>query len=351
MNGTDLSIDERIRSFASSVRGHLDDLPSDELDEIIGGLVADLTDQAADNEGTLDLGDPAEYAAELRAAAGLPPRDARAQRASLGVRLRAWRSRTAVRIRLSPVGAWLLDLLIALRPVWWVLRGYGVYVVLLFLITFGRPRNDQLIVPDSFIEWGAVAVLVIVSVQWGRGDWLPGKALRHVRTVASILAVIALIPAIPIALSPRTEYVYASESVGIPGLALDGVQINNIFAYDADGNPIDHVQLFTGKGTPLNLYGEAGGEILFSEDGEQSEFGIHDTGTHASVPSKDYRGRPVWNIYPLDEAPWDPMTAQPDLDAAEQPAPPFPLAPSIDAAGPTPSPTPTPSQPVETPAP
>ncbi|WP_157560236.1 hypothetical protein [Microbacterium sp. H83] len=72
----------------------------------------------------------------------------------------------------------------------------------------------------------------------------------------------------------------------------------------------------------------------------------------ASIPSEDYRGKPVWNIYPLDEAEWDPMTGRPDLSTAKHPEPPFLKAPSIDAASATPTPTPTPEPQVsETPAP
>lgn len=361
MNDTDVSTDERIRAFAAAVRTHLDDLPDDELDEIVGGLSADLTDQAADNDGVVELGDPGAYADELRSAAGLPPRSEATRRPRLRERAAAWRIGVVDGIRRSAVGAWVLDLLLALRPVWWVLRGIGLFAAIAALIAYLPPfpyppfqSYGMWEMPSSPLHWLALLAFLIISVQWGRDRWLPKNPLRHVRTVAGILAVLVLPGLVASMLTPRVEHVYATEPVGISGLALDGVQINNIFAFDADGNPIERVQLFTGKGTPLDLYGSAGGEVMLTEEGEEVRFGVQDNGQLTTIPSEDYRGKPVWNIYPLDEAEWDPMTAQPDLSTAKRPEPPFQKAPSIDAASATPGPTPTPSpvpQPTETPAP
>lgn len=360
MNDSDVSIDERIRAFAAAVRTHLDDLPEDELDEIMSGLSADLADQAADNDGVLEVSDPAVYADELRSAAGLPPRDAERPRPRLSERIRDGRARAAESIRRSPFGSWLLDLALALRPVWWVLRGYGMYVAILYYVLFGFGR-DHWMVPDTVAEWGALSVLVVVSVQWGRGQWLPRNPLRHIRTVASVVAVIALLWALPAAATPRVEYVDGYQQPS--GLLLDGVQINNIFAYDAEGNPIDRVQLFTGKGTPINLYGQAGGQFVVDDDGEivetenggQQQFGVQDDGMRATIPSDDYRGRPVWNIYPLDEADIDPMNGMPKTRTVKRPQPPFQKAPDLTVATPAPTPTPggdapTEPQPTETPA-
>lgn len=358
MNDTAVTLDEQIRSFAAAVRAHLDDLPADELDEIVGGLTADLTDQAADNGGVLDLGDPAAYAEELRSAAGLPPRTETRRRTPLGVRIRGWRDRTAQGIRRSPIGAWVLDLLLVLRPVWWVLRGYGIYVVVLAVIITKVGNGgalDHWMIPDTALEWGAVAVLAVVSVQWGRGQWLPKNALRHIRTVSSVVALIALVVTLPAAFTPRVEYV--GDEYGLQGgLRLDGVQINNIFAFDAEGDPIDQVQLFTGKGTPINLYGQNGGQRLYSEKTGETEVGLQDDGMRVTIPAEDYRGKPIWNIYPLDETDLDVDTYQPDLSTIKRPEPPFQKAPSIDATNATPSPTPSPADgtvpsPTETPAP
>ncbi|CAH0186775.1 hypothetical protein [Microbacterium foliorum] len=340
MNDTAVTIDEQIRAFASAVRAHLDDLPADELDEIMSGLSADLADQAADNDGVLELGDPAAYAEELRSAAGLPPRSEDGQRLRMRDRFATWRAATAASIRGSAFGAWLLDLLIALRPVWWVLRG-----IAMFALIVGTPLGA--VMPLAPMSWLIGLALVIVSVQWGRGLWLPQNWLRHMRTVVSVVAVVMLPFVLALTLTPRVEYV--GDEYSPQGLMLDGVQINNIFAYDEDGNPIDRVQLFTGKGTPLDLYGASGGANLFStEDGAESQFGLHDDGLTATVPVEDYRGKPLWNIYPLDETDVDTDTFQPDTSRITRPEPPFTKAPSIESAQESPTPSP---QPTETPVP
>lgn len=69
MNDTTLTAAERIHGFAEAVRAQLADLPADEVDDLVEGLVGDLSDQAADHGGQIDLGDPAAFAQELRDAA------------------------------------------------------------------------------------------------------------------------------------------------------------------------------------------------------------------------------------------------------------------------------------------
>lgn len=341
MNDTDVSIDEQIRSFAASVRGHLDDLPDEELDDILGGLSADLAEQAADNDGVLDLGDPAAYAEELRSAAGIPPRGDSPKRPPLRERFLVWRAGVAANIRRSAVGAWVLDLLVALRPVWWVLRGFALFFFIKVLVANLPPWPyvpyfDQTM-PASPLEWLLLAAATMVSIQWGRGLWLPKNPLRHLRTIVSVIAVILLPFAVGSSLTPRIEYI---ETGGYQpqGLLLDGVQINNIFAYDADGNPIERVQLFTGKGTPIDLYGGA----------KDTPYGVHDDSETATFPFQDYRGQQIWNIYPLDEASFE--TGPPERKAAERPAPPFLRAPSIESLTPSPTPDPSP-EPTATPLP
>ncbi|WP_314648248.1 hypothetical protein [uncultured Microbacterium sp.] len=355
MNDTRVSLDEQIRSFAAAVRTHLDDLPEDELDEIMTGLGADLAEQAADNDGVLDLGDPGAYAEELRSAAGLPPRGAPDHELPVAERFAAWRRRTTDSMRRSVFGAWLLDLAVTLRPVWWVLRGYGFFVVLRFFIAPGA-NSAHWMVPDSALEWLVILVLALVSVQWGRGLWLPRNPLRHIRTVFSVVAGLALLMAIPSLLSPRVEYVY-DEYPNDSGLLLDGVQVGNIFAYDADGQPLEQVQLYTDKGTPLNLYGENGWYSATAGDAA-APYGLKPDGTMVTIPGEDFRGRPLWNVYPLDEAEADEMTLQPRRSTAERPLPPFLRAPGVGEATPTPTPeapapgaTPDAPAPVETPVP
>jgi len=98
-----------VAAFVAQVRARLGDLTEEEREELLGGLEADLAERLA--EGEADLGDPAAYAAELRAAAGLEARP------------RGWAVRRPAGTR-RPLADHLSELLDAIRSDWerWVAR-------------------------------------------------------------------------------------------------------------------------------------------------------------------------------------------------------------------------------------
>ena len=65
-----------VAAYVREVRAELTDLPAEDVDDLTGGMEADLSELAAESGGDLigRLGSPRLYAAELRAAAGLPER-------------------------------------------------------------------------------------------------------------------------------------------------------------------------------------------------------------------------------------------------------------------------------------
>ena len=65
-----------VQAYVRAVRAWLGDLPADEVEDLTAGMEADLAERAAESGGPLGglLGEPEAYAAELRSAAGLPPR-------------------------------------------------------------------------------------------------------------------------------------------------------------------------------------------------------------------------------------------------------------------------------------
>ena len=87
---------EDVRAYVRAVRAWLGDLPADEVEDLTAGMEADLAERAAESGGPLGglLGQPEAYAAELRSAAGLPPR---VERGGAGCRARASRGPTAWR--------------------------------------------------------------------------------------------------------------------------------------------------------------------------------------------------------------------------------------------------------------
>ena len=292
MNTADPTLDTRIRAFAAAVRARLADLDPEDVDDLTGGLEADLQEEAADHDGALELGDPVRYADELRSSAGLPERAVETAATSPlhqlrdGVRARA--GELHARIRANRELSAILDLLIVFRPVWWLLRAWAGYqVVLVVLAAFLGIYSRFLVLPYGSMRWLLLLLLLVVSVQWGRDRWVPTRPLRSLRTAVSVVTALALVVLIPVSIdrSGESTYVDYSSSPSSPSvpqeLTLDGKRISNVFAYDAEGNLLDRVQLFDQDGEPLTVVPPALAEVD-STTGEPLE------------PSTG-----AWNAFPL----------------------------------------------------
>lgn len=342
---TDQAAHAAIAAFATAVRARLDDLPADEADELVDGLEADLYDQATDRGDDFTLDDPGTYAEELRAAAGAAPRTE-----PMSPRNRAWSRRVdtirraprvaAEAIRRNRAGAWVLDLLISLRAVWWMARGWAMYALVApaFGIYMLTPNYDVL--RPHLGGALLLAACVLLSVQWGRGQWSSSAWGRGIRTVVSVITVVAL----PFLISgsiqaARSSQDYATyvENTPTPGLAVDGERVRNIFAYDSAGNPLDGVQLFTQDGQPLATVG-----TQFTDAAAPWDDYFFGGGGPLPVPFTAPGRAALWNVFPLNEI-LDPVYANPDADTAVVPAFPFAAVPAIEGTIglPTPSPTPT----------
>jgi hypothetical protein len=340
---------QSIHDFALAVRASLSDLSVDDIDDLTDGLEADLTEQAADvadvDAPGFELGDPVAYADELRGAAGFAGRGEDytvrvSELSRLRIRVGAARADAARRIRSSTAGAAVLDFLLVLRPLWWVLRGWVVYAVAEIFV--GGAIST---VPTNPVRALALAAFVILSVQWGRGRWLPWRWLPRFRTVVSVCAVLAL----PLVLN-LTAHQAANAQAGAyaeynpystPGLLQNGQEVTNVFAYDADGQPLTDVQLFDQDGRALNVVNDPVNTNYLPQldsAGEQDMV----------VPSLLVPGG-GWNVFPLRlveagdiDYTYDPLGQAYQADAAASPFP-FaqvrPLVPVPEAGEPTPSPT------------
>ncbi|CAM5531052.1 hypothetical protein LSHI6S_00019 [Leifsonia shinshuensis] len=338
------SLRDEVATFASAVRANLADLPAEDVDDLTDGLEADLLEQAEDHDGALSDSDPAQYASELRASAGLPDRISDAKAPSLRARFTQSADRTiaeASRIaRSTRFGSWLVDLLVSLRPAWWMFRGWAVYVVGWMLLT-GQSR----LLPTQVVGWAALIVTVLVSIQWGRGRWLPQRWLKAVRLLGSVLAVIAapFLMAGVLNMVANSGYSAQADSVPAPvGLNLDGQPVTNIFGFDAEGRPLEQVQLFDQDGKPLVTVGR-------SSTGADSDY--NSGPDNLNIPFAKIGNEYVWNVFPLRQAPLA-GNGQVDADKAHDAPLPFqsttPLSAYKQPALPTPTPT-TPAAPAPTP--
>lgn len=307
----------RVAAYVREVRAELADLPTEDVDDLTGGMDADLTELATECGGDLAgrLGTPRLYAAELRVAAGLPERMA----GSGGRRRPLAEARNHARASfatLTEKHPWLRPVtafLVSIRPAWWVLRGYlAAWVVGGILgINYGiRPRG--------FAGTVMVLVAIVVSVQLGRG-WL-----RHMAMTRPLL-VLGNATAVVVALIASTAGVtsgepnYSMQTSSPPGVSLDGQQVGNIYPYDSDGRRITGVRLFARDGRPL-------GGVDDAYDSSGNPIGV-----------RDGSGAPVTNAYPkplLGPDPWqviDPGNPQLDQGAWTPPMSIVPLTPSLTA--------------------
>ncbi|TFD58837.1 hypothetical protein E3T39_10700 [Cryobacterium suzukii] len=351
-----------IRDFALAVRAALSDLPADDVDDLTDGLEADLMEQAADFDDAdagaaapdFELGDPVAYADELRGAAGLPVRGATptvrvSARRRLRARAGAARADAARRIRSSAAGAAVLDFLLVLRPLWWVLRGWVVYAVAEIFV--GGAIST---VPTDPVRWLVLCAFVILSVQWGRGRWLPWRWLPRFRTVVSVCAVLAL-PLVLNLTAHQAANAQASaymeyDTYSTQGLLQNGQEVTNLFAYDADGQPLRDVQLFDQDGRALNVVNDpANANNLPQLDaaGEQD----------LVVPSLLVPGGSGWNVFPLRlvksadiDYTYDYVGPADQTDAAPASFPFAQVRPLVEAPG-EPSPTPSSPTPSSSPTP
>jgi len=353
-----LAFYEHVRAYADQVRAHLSDLRPDLVEDLADGLEADLAEAVVDAPGALprggdaaggallDLaalfGPPGAYADELRAAAGLPPRPvAGTARPRIGLRGRllvlggilgsGWRSLWAP-LTSTPQWARLREFLGALAPVWWVVRGWVVATVLLWV--FGG--YAVAVLPPDLSARLLVAAAVVVSVQWGRGRWLPRPWLRRGARYVSVAAAVLAVPLVWTATSgpagyvawdegyqqgfqagtgavggQPVSYVGTGEDGGVDGVWVDGVQVSNLFVYDADGRPVRDVQVFDDRGRPVRTV---------DVDGAYQPWAVPEVeGSWYFQPALSTDGRERWNVYPLR------AVAEEDADHATDDGRPVPL--------------------------
>ena len=182
------TISREVQAFATAVRAQLDDLPPDDVDDLTEGLEADLAESIAEATAA-HLGDPVTYAAELRAAAGFAPRISGSRRIGVG-NLSSWFEKLRATFMAlgtsTKTGVVVWSFLVAIRPLWWVARGWAIFQLFVAL-TLGFGHTE--IWPNNPILGLLQIAALVLSVQWGRGCLLSGALLRRTKTVATIVAV------------------------------------------------------------------------------------------------------------------------------------------------------------------
>lgn len=262
MNPT-TTVHPEVAGFLDRVRRELLDLGEEQREELLDGLEADLSEQRAAGD---PLPDPTAYAAELRAAAGLEApraprlrlrRPARSVSEVLdGARAEwaAWTGRSQ-----ATRTAWALAE--AVRPAWWVLRAW---VAATLLDQLAGPWERVTLWPTLGVPLlGPVVLLaaVVVSVLVGLGRLWPGSgperssAARLVLVGMNVVAVLLpLTFTLPTGHEDYTVYASPLHPAKAPDVLRHGREVvRNIYAYDAQGQPLQGVQLFDQEGRPVEV--------------------------------------------------------------------------------------------------
>jgi hypothetical protein len=332
------SITPNVTVFVAAVRQRLVDLTEEEREELVGGLEGDMSDLVSER-GVEALPEPAAYAAELRAAAGFAAEADATGRRTLSTWARVERVLDASAERWDrfagglPGSPW--ELLVSLRPVWWVLRAW-IALQLVDLLWGSGSYNYGLSPIPSLMGWGLPLLVVAVtgSVLIGLGKLWPGPGRsglggRLVLLALNVLAISLLWVTLGSVYTPGKAALWggdmgSSGSVGAVthGLVFNGEPIANVYPYDAQGRPLTGVQLVDRQGRRLSItrnpYGEATG-----------------WGEFALVPWRNGRTS-HFNVFPLPERRADPDTGEPIGDARMQ-TPPYASLPPVTLAGVTPS--------------
>ena len=327
-------------AFLAAVREQLSDLPEEERTDLLEDLaqhLSDITaDRAEDGPSLVKLlGEPEQYAAELRAAADLPPRTAPVvTKESFTARLgRSGPVRLVQKLWRKPYVKPVREFVPQLRPAWWALRGY----LLIALPALASPNStDDFPIPavggSNFLGFLFVIAAVVASVWLGMH---PGGKWRRRLTIAgnAILVMFALgmMSEVDHRMSGETQFVSAS---GGPPYRLSSPHgpVTNIYPYAADGTPLKDVLLYDQDGRPLRTemqlwwadHCERAVAVPRAADGVGVEFSYPKsyvlTGNNGAMPCNVEGYNPKVPLPAFAQTPAPSATAAPGETAGQQPA-------------------------------
>jgi hypothetical protein len=262
-----------------------------------------------------ELGDPEAFASEFRSSAGL---DKPIRKTTWDALPRAWNRVVVHAERLGQLVHWP-----AIRPVWIWTRGWLVICAWAFLYDFeGFSRF-----PIPSIGSSSFRGLILVALATWLSLWLEGRPQTRRRRVGSMtFSFVAGWALVGTLLTPvATHYEVFDESPYFDRLTTaEGNSINNVYAYDVDGNPVE-VLLFDSEGRPLlTLPAYVYEEADLNPGAPEVQY---DSG--AVRFERDKFGRIVPNLYPLQLSFYD------DYGRLREMPPPSLGLPSVEEEQPT----------------
>ena len=236
-----------VERYVAAVGAELADLPADERDDLLADVEASLL-AAGEPPRTA----PADFAAELREAAGLAPTAAPTSRSvSLLDAARSWLASERVRT-LAATGR-------ELAPLWWVARAYVAVAFVALAAGWGWPIGSG----TRSLTAGVGTSLLVLVAGTALSLWLGLRGRRgrdpypRLRLALNLALAVALVPIAAHSLerlSERTasppEVLYQART---SGLAYDGAPIRNVYPYSRGGQLLHDVLLYDENGRPLAI--------------------------------------------------------------------------------------------------
>lgn len=275
-----------------------------------------LLEVAAEGDDPLEtrLGPPVEYAAELRAAAGLPKRtgdeDPFAQRIAARIsasRLVRWVERDLAALERHSSYREMRAFTRSLQPAWWLARAYIVTMVIGLWTNNGLHHVSLVprVADTRLMGLLVLVVLSVASIAWSRRARNSSK-LRFLTVIGNMLAAVAAVVFVANAGDMNRSYFYVDaqpQPQYDPNIVRGPYgNILNIYPYALDGTPLKDVLLFDQNGNPIP------GVVM-------------DRLTQERLP-RDQRGQLIPNVFPYPEAVIDSRTGE---IVGERPVPPVPL--------------------------
>ena len=254
------SIPGEVEEYVAAVRRALADLPRAEQEDLLAEVEASLLETAEEGAGPIGtrLGAPEQFAAELRAAAGLhEPASSVPSESDLGRRLRAFGGR----ILAHPAVTALRRLGRELAPIWWVLRAYLAVGAIACALDSAWSSRLPIVPRFGSAETGlaAIGVAIVVSVWLGLGLRRHGSPFPRLAVVVNMALLLAAIPVVAQVTDTSSSYqsVLARANVAEQqlhsGLIYQGVEVDNIYPYSRDGRLLHDVLLYDTAGRALDL--------------------------------------------------------------------------------------------------
>ena len=248
-----------VEEYVAAVRRALTDLPRAEQDDLLSEVEASLLEAAEEGAEPIGarLGAPEQFAAELRAAAGLHESAPSVPRESdLGRRLRATRGR----ILAHPAVVALRRLGRELAPIWWVLRAYLAVGAITWALDYTWSSRLPIVPQFGSAETGltAIGVAVVISVWLGLELRRHGSPFPRLAVVVNMALLLAAIPVVAqVTDSSSYDNLVARANAPVPqpppGLLYNGAAVENIYPYSHDGRLLHDVLLYDSTGRALDL--------------------------------------------------------------------------------------------------